>query len=139
MPKAPETPLTSDQLGLLKAWIDAGAPENSEGVLPMPPLEPTFDSIKAHILEPKCLMCHSRGQPIARIPLVTRDDLLNSPLELVIPGNADESGIVLVIMGVNPDKIMPPQKDSSGKPSGFSRLSEEEIRVIKEWINRGAQ
>jgi len=139
MPKAPTAPLTADQLGLLNAWIQAGAPESSPGEEPPPPLEPTFESIRTHILEPKCLMCHAPGKPVARIPLVTRENLLNSPLDIVVPGNAEESGIILAVTSERPDKLMPPPKDENGQPTGFSKLSNEEIRILSEWINRGAQ
>lgn len=140
MPKAPGNPLSSDQLGLLNAWIQAGAPEAATGGGdPIPPLEAKFESIKLHILEPKCLMCHSPSQPVSRIPLVTLGDLLNSPLDLVLPGNAEESGIILAITNERPDKLMPPAEGSDGKPTGFSKLSDEEIKIFTDWINSGAK
>lgn len=141
MPKSPNPPLTSEQLGLLNAWIQAGAPVTAPGVdePPLPVLEPTFASIKTNILEPKCLSCHSPGKAVERIPLVTVQDLLDSPLEIVIPGNADESGIILAVTGQLTEKLMPPEKDSSGNPTGFARLSADEIGVLRDWINRGAR
>jgi uncharacterized membrane protein len=142
MPKAPAPALTQEQLGLLNAWIEAGAPQDSgaEGGTPVPaPLEPNFESIKSHILEVKCLSCHSPGKPVARIPLVTRDDLLNSPLDIVVPGNADESGIILAVTNKNPGKRMPPESDEQGDATGFSPLSENEIQILKNWINNGAK
>lgn len=141
MPKAPAPPLTPDQLGLLNAWIKAGAPRtapNGEtGPLPTP-LAATFESIKYNILEPKCLFCHAPGKSVARIPLVTKDDLLNSPLDIVLPGNPDESGLMLAVRGVNPEKLMPPSKGADGSPMGFSKLSDKEIEVIALWIANGA-
>lgn len=141
MPKSPNAPLTADQLGLLNAWILAGAPESSgpDEPPPLPSLEPTFASLKTHIFETKCIACHAPGKPAARIPLVTKEDFLNSPLDIVIPGNAEESGIILAVTGQLPNKLMPPQKDDLGQPTGFSRLSDEEIDLISEWINRGAK
>lgn len=141
MPKSPNPPLTAQQLGLLNAWIEAGAPELFDGSNepPIPALEATFASIKTNILEPKCLSCHSPGKPAERVPLGTLQDLLDSPLEIVIPGNADESGFILAVAGQIPDKLMPPEKDSDGKPTGFSRLTPEEIQILKDWINRGAK
>jgi mono/diheme cytochrome c family protein len=139
MPKAPNAPL---DLGLLNAWIQAGAPETAPGEEPGPtpiPLGPTFASIKYNILDAKCVLCHSPGKPVARIPLVTQDDLLNSPLDLVLPGNPDESGIMLAIRGANPEKLMPPPKDADGKPTGFTKLSDQEIDAIALWITNGAK
>jgi uncharacterized membrane protein len=142
MPKSPGLALTGDQIGLLNAWILAGAPEAASDGNPDPPpatLEPTFVSIQTNILQPKCVLCHAPGQPVERIPLVTKEDLLNSPLDIVIPGNPDESGIVLAIQGANPRKIMPPPKDASGNPTGFVKLSDAEITAIVQWITNGAK
>lgn len=139
MPKLPNMPLDSAQLGLLNAWIQAGAPETAgSDEVPLPTLEPTYASIRAVILEPKCLMCHAPGKPTARVPLVTWKDLLESPLDIVIPGNAAESGLILSVTHEDPDKLMPPPRDKEGKPTGYSPLSAREIQVLMDWINRGA-
>ena len=90
------------------------------------PLTATFESIRENVLVPKCLACHSSGGRAEHIPLGTLDDLMNSPRELVIPGNADESSIVLAIER-DDDKRMPP-------PPRRAPLSDEEKRVIREWI-----
>ncbi len=75
---------------------------------------------------------------MARIPLVTKEDLLNSPLELVIPGNVEESGLMIAITRVD-QKRMPPIKDEHGNPTGYSALPDLEIEAIKKWILDGAQ
>lgn len=138
MPKRPVPPLSSYQMGLLNAWLEAGAPLSAPEDEPSPPpLLPTYESIRANVLVPKCLICHSPGKAVARVPLVTIDDLLDSPLEIVIPGKPDESGLVISITR-DDDKIMPPLKGTDGKPSGAVRLSSEEIAAIKEWITKGA-
>jgi len=140
MPKAPTESLRDEQLGLLNAWIEAGAPQDSgTGEAPMPQLEPTFDSIKSQILEVKCLSCHAPGKPVARVPLVTREDLLNSPLDIVVPGSAEESGIIIAVTNQDPKKRMPPAKDKLGNDTGYSPLSEDEIRIISLWITNGAK
>lgn len=140
MPKAPTPVLSEQQIGLLNAWIVAGAPELSgPDQAPMPALEPTFESIKTHILEVKCLSCHAPGKAAARIPLVTKEDLLESPLDIVVPGSAEESGIILAVTNSNPKKIMPPVKDKEGNETGYSPLSEKDIEVISLWINNGAK
>lgn len=137
MPKAPGAPLTGYQLGLLNAWIEAGAPETAPDEDPPLPLAAEFESIRVNILVPKCQICHSPGKPVARIPLVTKEDLLNSPLDLVLPGNAEESGIFIAISRQD-SKMMPPAKDASGNPTGFTRLSDPEIAAIQTWITDGA-
>lgn len=99
--------------------------------VPSDPLVPTFSSIKSHILVPKCLNCHSPGGQAARIPMSTLKELLESPLELVIPGNPEESSVVIVIEKQDSKRMPPPE---SGDP-----LSSQEIQIIKEWIQNGAK
>lgn len=129
MPK--QGALDDRELSILWTWMEMGAPENAENGEPgpqLPPLEGTYDSIAKNIFEPKCVACHSAGNSAARIPL-TKDELLNSPLELVIPGNADESGLVIAVERTD-DKRMPPAKD------GYSALKAEEMQAIREWIQK---
>lgn len=95
------------------------------------PLAPNFASIKANLLDKKCLSCHGVGGEAARIPLNSRDEMVNSPLEIIIPKNADESGLVLVLLD-GAIKKMPP------KNSGMAPVTPGDIDVVKEWINNGA-
>ncbi|MBI3017242.1 MAG: hypothetical protein HYY62_04520 [Deltaproteobacteria bacterium] len=94
------------------------------------PLEATFASIQGNIFQSRCISCHSAGQSAWRVPLDTREEVLNSPRELVIPGNADESGLIIAITRSD-NKRMPPAKAGSA-------LSQQEIEMIKQWINEGA-
>lgn len=136
MPKAPYPPLTEDQLMSLAAWIAAGGPElptNGEPPPPLPPpLTPEFLSIKENIFKVKCMRCHSAGGEAKKIPLDDLEFLINSPKEIVIPGNAEESGLVLVLQP-NAVKKMPPPK------SNIEPVKPEEIKIIEEWIINGAQ
>lgn len=134
MPMAPVPALNREELELVAAWVEAGGPEfplngvPTEPVSPLPVLEPTFASIKELIVDRKCLQCHSSGGKAERIPLTKLDDFLDSPLEIVLPGNADESGLVLVLLEGARKKMPPPE-------TGMAPLSSQEIEVIKEWIN----
>ncbi|MBK9324234.1 MAG: hypothetical protein IPM97_15025 [Bdellovibrionaceae bacterium] len=126
--------LTEVEMSILWTWIEMGAPEQAPGGEnpgedPIP-LEATFESIDKHILQIKCLDCHSATGSVKRI-LLGKEDLLNSPLELVIPGNADESGLIISLERSD-DKLMPPSKE------GYSPVKPEEIKIIREWINNGA-
>ena len=138
MPKSPYPALNNEELVLLATWIHAGAPEKplgGGGDIPPPttePLEPKFSSIKKNILQNKCMVCHTVGKEADRVSLDTPEDMINSPLEIIIPGNPDESGLVLSVLP-NARKIMPPEK------SGISNLKPEEIETIKLWIANGAK
>ena len=94
-------------------------------------LEPTYDSIKTGFLEQKCIYCHQPGHKASRVPLLTREDLLNSPLDIVIPGNSEESDIILVL-AKDARKPMPPLN------SNAPLVTEEDIRILKQWIDQGA-
>lgn len=131
MPK--NSALTREQLAYLWNWIKIGAPElPSSGSAPPleEPIQATFDSINKHILQVSCKDCHNPGGSGKRIPL-DKDSLLNSPLELVLPGNPDESGLVIAVERLD-DKSMPPKKN------GYSPLSDEEKQTIRSWIQKGA-
>lgn len=128
MPKLPTPPLSDEQKKILKQWIKLGMPE---GAFIPEVLEPKFASIKKLIFGPKCISCHSVGGKAEKIPLETADDLINSPRELVIPGNAEESGLYLSVFR-DDDKRMPP-------PEVANKLSDKEISIIVEWIQKGAK
>lgn len=125
--------LNQQEMSILWTWIDMGAPELAPGgnTGPTPlPLAPNFASIDQNIFQNKCVTCHSPGGPGKRI-LLNKDDLLNSPLELVLPGNADESGLVIAVERID-NKRMPPASE------GYSALKDEEKQAIRDWIQNGA-
>lgn len=133
MPKSPYAPLSDDQLLVLAAWIAAGGPylPIGGGHAPEPePLKPEFNSIKKNIFEVKCMSCHTHGGEAEKISLETRDDLVNSPREIVIPGNAEESGLFLVLQKDAIKKMPPPDSD-------IEPVDDESVKVIKDWINGG--
>jgi mono/diheme cytochrome c family protein len=132
MPK--DRSITRGELAALWNWIELGGPENSQNgqVEPeLPPLAPTYDSIRKNIFQVRCFTCHSKGHPAERVSL-NKENLLNSPLELAIPGNPDESGLVLALERLD-KKRMPPEKE------GYSRLKEDSLKIIRQWIANGAK
>lgn len=141
MPKNKE--LSKNQYELLLNWIGSGAPEKAEGrpdpaptpspapTPPLPPLEATYESIRRNIIVERCLDCHSADGRAEHIPLGTYEDLIDSPREIVIPENPDESGMIIFLERTD-DKRMPPER--TGPP-----LKKEEIAKIREWIQNGAK
>lgn len=125
--------LSEAELSILWTWMEIGAPEQapdgSAGPKPEP-LRPAFDSIDKNILKVKCITCHSPGNSGQRI-LLDKENLLTSPLELVLPGNADESGLVIAVERQDA-KRMPPAKE------GFAALRDDEKQAIRDWIQNGA-
>lgn len=92
----------------------------------------TFTLIKERILSPRCFYCHSAVGSASRVSLETRREVVDSPLEIVIPGNPDESGIIIAITRTD-DKRMPPPD------SGIPPLTATEIDAIRQWITEGAR
>jgi mono/diheme cytochrome c family protein len=110
-----------------------GCPKESSGGGPTDPpeeLKPTYDSIDKNIFQAKCVSCHRAGEDGERVSLA-KQDLLNSPLELVIPGNPDESGLVIAVERTD-EKRMPLAKE------GYGPLSDKEKEAIRKWIEDGA-
>jgi hypothetical protein len=96
-----------------------------------PPLEPTYASIRSRVLETRCLKCHGAGHEVERIPLDPLQALLESPRELVLPGNSADSGLMIALLRAD-DKRMPP-------PAEGGPLSAQEIATIARWIDEGAR
>lgn len=124
--------LSQEQLSILWSWIDIGAPETQPDSEPVEttPLAAKFDSIDKNIFQVRCVTCHSPSGAGKRI-LLGKADVLNSPLDLVLPGNPDESGLVIATERKD-DKRMPPAKD------GYSELKPDEKLTIRDWIKNGA-
>lgn len=127
--------LTQEQLSYLWNWIKLGAPENAQSGQTPPPTEETiqatFESLDKNVFQTSCKDCHNPTGTGKRIPL-DKQSLLDSPLELILPGNPDESGLMLAIERTD-NKRMPPAED------GYSALSSEAIEAIRTWIQNGAK
>lgn len=128
--------LTQEELSYLWNWIRMGAPERAENASTTPPIEvepmvATFESINKHVIQISCKDCHKPTGTGKRIPLDLKS-LLDSPLELIIPGNPAESGLVLALERAD-DKRMPPAEE------GYSALNDEAIALIRKWIENGAK
>lgn len=128
--------LTQEELSYLWNWIQMGGPEQAQSgnTEPLPetdPLVPTFDSINKHVFQVTCKECHNPTGPGKRIAL-DKQSLLDSPLELIIPGNPDESGLIVAIERTD-DKRMPSAKE------GYAALSAETKLTIRKWIENGAK
>ncbi len=142
MPKSPYPRLNKRESELLMAWIMAGGPDRSLRTVttgedggeepPLPSVDATFDSIQQNILAKKCIVCHSVDGDAEDLPLVTKDDLVNSSFEnLVIPGNPQDSRLMQVLDQYS-KRFMPPRR------SGISPVTEEEKNAIQIWIQNGA-
>ncbi|MEN0060463.1 MAG: c-type cytochrome domain-containing protein [Bdellovibrio sp.] len=107
-------------------------------------IEPTFESIKAQVIDKICLTCHKAGGRASSIPLETKEEVLKGSNEafdaLIVPGKAEESAFYLSLL---PDEAarkgirkMPTARAVQAKQ--VEDITPEEIKAVEEWINRGA-
>ena len=87
------------------------------------------------LLAEKCFACHG-GDPAAipgELDLTSRESMLRggaSSKQVLVPGNAVASLLYEAVRRSNPKLQMPPKEND--------RLTEEQIRKIRDWINAGA-
>src|SRR5918994_2916669 len=83
------------------------------------------------ILERSCARCHARGRTRGGFSIESREMLLkggdNGPA--IVLGRSDESELVALVAGLDPENVMP-QKGS--------RLTDEQIGILRAWIDQGA-
>ena len=87
-----------------------------------------FSESIAPILEQNCIRCHYPGLEKGDVSLATREDL--DELEYLVPGKADESYLIDLVSAHDDE---PPQMPQESEP-----LSANEVELLKEWINEGA-
>jgi mono/diheme cytochrome c family protein len=135
-------PFLSDaEIATVTAWMAAGAigPE-TETLKPAEPADPyadgqiTYDEV-AGVFGRHCVICHSDNGRYASPPeglrLSSLEDILRGGERLaVLPGNAQASEIIRRVEGLS-DPRMP----LDGPPW----LSEEEIQLLRDWIDGGAR
>ncbi len=87
------------------------------------------------VLERKCLSCHGHDSDNIEgdFQLVDRSSLLQggqSGKAAVVPGEPEESLLIHLIEGREPESFMPPKRDE--------QLTDDEIQWFREWISAGA-
>jgi len=85
------------------------------------------------LLNKKCLACHGGVKKSAGFSLLFQEEALaatESGHPAIIPGDAEGSEFIKRITHTNPELRMPPE----GAP-----LSEDEVALLKKWIDQGAE
>lgn len=157
----PGAPLSSRAKQLLALWISKGMPldpvivnpgegggEGGEDDSPtLPPLSPTYASLKEHIFSARCTSCHSSNSRL--VPLTTREEIINPRADLVDFNNPERSLLLQVIKNrSNPQQVTHDDDDQGHDDddnlqmppvtSGISPVPQEHIQALEEWIRRGA-
>ncbi len=165
-PRGPR--LSDEAIQEIKEWIDNGANEGDAPINPNPvtpptnppqpppvnpppvnppPVEPPpttppgaalpepviedFTYIFREIFAPRCLRCHGSGEEEAFLDISDYAGLFNNFMltNLVVIGDAEASLLYQVLIDTNPKLRM---------PANAPALSEQEIELIRGWINNGA-
>src|SRR5436190_558528 len=115
---------------ILKRWIAAGAPADHPAGDGKEAAEQRarFDKEILPVLTARCVQCHGQNKPMAGLDLRSAASLLKGSNSgpVVAEGLSEKS---LLIRKVASHAMPPP---GAGQP-----LSESEIRVLREWIDRG--
>ncbi|MCI0571882.1 MAG: hypothetical protein L0Y66_14105 [Myxococcaceae bacterium] len=157
MPPAGAPAPTQEERGLLAAWVDAGAPECGDVVVPpgggtTPPPAPQVPEVVRFgehvqpILSTFCVSCHSGGDPVGKLSLepgraysqLLAESDCDSHTRRVVPGNLEDSLLWSVLQGhrtVCEDKAPPMPLDTPGLKS----VSETDFLIIEKWIAQGAR
>lgn len=118
--------LSTDELKLVKEWIDAGAlggkTPAAEATQAPSSTNPTYDAGIAAILNTKCIMCHKGATAPAKLDMSSYVSLMkgNDDGPVIVPGNAASS--LLITVQSNPHAV---------------NLSADELALFKQWIDAG--
>ena len=80
------------------------------------------------ILQTHCLACHGGVKQTADLSFIHRD----AALEVIVEGKPEKSLLMKRVLSKDPDEIMPP-------PEHGSTLTDEEIELLRQWIEQGAR
>jgi len=84
------------------------------------------------IFEKNCIECHGPIKAKSQLRVDQRAVLLrggDSGAPAIVPGNAAKSQLLELVMGTDPDEVMPPKGE---------RLTKAEIALLEQWIAQGA-
>ena len=135
-------PLSNDEIAKLERWVSDGlAPGTGDAKAAPPPVqrpkpgEPVTWTHVAPILLQRCAKCHSdngiRGAPPEGYRLQSYEFALSASDRVrIVPGNPGASEVVRRIRGMSR-----PRMPFDGPPY----LSEDDTRLIEEWIRQGAR
>jgi len=115
------------------ALMAAGAAITPEQANTLPaPANHTVDFAKEikPIFEASCIKCHGRGKDKGGLRIDNRETLLKGGDSgpVVIPGKSAGSLLIALVQGLDPDNVMP-QKGS--------RLTPEQVGILRAWIDQG--
>ncbi len=124
-------PWNSEQIGLLREWIQGDAPEIAV------PEASSLDSKVRAILETHCAECH-RGDEVPELHNGINLDVLLRDTEYVRAGDAAASALFQrLVLPADSRQRMPKSRGGVNDPGYRAPVTKEEIGVMREWIESG--
>ncbi len=82
------------------------------------------------LLEARCVQCHGRGKAKGGFSLQDSSTALKggSSGAVIIPGHSEESYLIELVSGLDPDNVM---------PAKGTRLTTNEVGMLRAWIDQG--
>jgi mono/diheme cytochrome c family protein len=120
-------------LCLVAAAANAKLTPEQLAQLPPPSGHPIdFNKHIQPIFEDSCIKCHGRGRAKGNFQIDSRESVLKGGESgpAVLAGNSAESLLIELVMGFDPDMVMP-QKGS--------KLTAEQVGLLRAWIDQGAK
>jgi hypothetical protein len=115
-------------------WLAGAVPAVGQPAAPVlpPPAAGDIDFVRdiKPILHASCARCHARGVARGRFSIESRERLLRGGDggPAVVPGRSEESLLVQLVAGLDPDSVMPEKGP---------RLKPEQIGLLRAWIDQG--
>lgn len=97
----------------------------------------TFATDIKPIFNTSCVKCHGEQKPKGKLNLTTLEGVLKGGDDKVVePGNSAKSMLVLNIAHLgDEDDFMPPPKNKLG----LKKLTDEQVGLVRAWIDQGAK
>lgn len=113
----------------IAALFIALSPAQNGAPAPHPPL--AFSEHVLPLLRRHCFQCHGGGKRKGGLSLETREGLVagGDSGPVVDLGRPEESRLLALVSGADPDLVMPPKGD---------RLKKEDVSLLRLWIEQGA-
>lgn len=134
-------PLDEQEVGILEQWVTDGANDDDFYRRNVRPIFGSEDS-PSEFYGGRCIFCHYSGSPnpLNLTDPFARDGLVNVPARYrgdmvrVLPGNPEESLLILKVRAERPEGDIGAQM-----PYSYPELTTRQIDVVRQWIVEGAR
>ncbi len=131
MPPPKKDPLTDEEIGLVRAWVDQGAVW-PDGPIPEYVKKIEFVRDVRPIFEKSCTECHGVVKQAGGFRLDRKEDAMKGGTTygvVIKPKNVAGSSLLLIAAGKDED-IAEPEKH---------KLAEKQVELLRRWIEQGAE